>query len=68
MKKDDLEQGFLEKQRGEKHTKKLHAEKTETVEEARHRKASLKKTLAEIEQFELEHDDELGEDFSRYIK
>lgn len=67
-KKDDLDQGFLTKQKGEKHVKKIH-EKTETVEDARHTKANLKRRVEELELYELEHDeDEYGEDYSRYIK
>jgi len=67
-KKDDLDQGFLTKQKGEKHVKKVH-EKTETVEDLRHTKANLKRRVEELELYELEHDeDEYGEDYSRYIK
>lgn len=69
IKKDDVEQGFLTKQKGEKHVKKVHAEKTETVEEIRHKKANLKRRVEELELYELEHDeDDNGQDYSHYIK
>lgn len=64
--KDDVTQGFLTKQKGHKHVKKVH-EKSENVEESRHLKANFKKHLEEIELEELEHDDTDGEDYSRYI-
>lgn len=68
IKKDDVEQGFLTKQKGEKHVKKVH-ERTETIEEIRHNKANLKRRVEELELYELEHDeDDNGEDYSRYIK
>jgi hypothetical protein len=66
---DDLQQGFLTKQRGQKHAKKLHREKTDLAEETRHRKADIKRQLEELEAYELEHDeDDCGEDYSRYIR
>jgi len=68
-KKDDLDLGFLTKQKGEKHNKKLHPEKTDSIEENRHKKANLKRRVEELELYELEHDEnDDGEDYSRYIK
>ncbi len=70
MKNDqnDVSQGFLTKQKGEKHLKKIH-EKNEVVEEKRYVRANLKKRKEELEWDELEHDeDEYGEDYSRFIK
>lgn len=67
-KKDDPHQGFLTKQKGEKHVKKVH-ERTESFEDIRYAKASLKKRREELETYELEHDEgDDGEDYSRYIR
>lgn len=65
---DEISQGFLNKQKGHKHTKKVHQERTESVEEARARRASIKKEIEDMEMYELEHDDEDGVDYSRYIR
>jgi hypothetical protein len=65
--RDDVQQGFLTKQKGHKHTQRMR-ERTETVEELRFKKANIKRRLEELEAEELEHDDYLGEDYSHYIK
>ena len=66
--KDDVQQGFLTKQKGEKHSQTRTREKTETFEETRVKKMNLKRRLEELETYELEHDDYDGVDYSNYIK
>ena len=65
--REELDQGFLTKQKGKKHVQR-ERQKDDTFIEQRHQKTNLKKRLEELETYELEHDEYDGQDYSRYIR